>query len=67
MKQKSSSATSPIALRRCELGLTQSELGRLVGVSYQTVSLWESQRRLPHRRNIMRLADALRCSPRDLV
>lgn len=44
--------------RRLELGLTQMRLGKMVGVSHVTISLWESGDVNP--KNIHRLAEALR-------
>lgn len=46
--------------RRLDLGLTQIRLGKLVGVSGVTISLWESGDVRP--KNIHRLAEALRTS-----
>ena len=53
-------------LRRQRL-LTQSELGELVGVSFQTVQSWESRKSQPRLRHIRRLAEVLEVSPEDLL
>jgi len=46
--------------RRKELKLTQSDVGRSVGVSKATVSQWESGDTSPSGSNLMRLAKALK-------
>ena len=42
--------------------LTQEQLGALVGVSKQTVSNWEHDRRMPDADNLRGLCRALDCS-----
>lgn len=42
--------------------LTQEELGSLVGVSKQTVSNWENDRRMPDANNLRALCQALGCT-----
>jgi transcriptional regulator with XRE-family HTH domain len=55
---------SNIRLARDEKRLTQSQLGRLVGVDNQLVSNWERGRGRPSDANLVRLSDALE---RDLA
>ena len=49
-----------IAARREELGLSQAELARAIGVSGATLSRWESGDSGPSRKNLESLAFALR-------
>lgn len=48
---------------REQLGLSQAELARLVGVSAATISRWESGASGPSRNNLERLAAALQTTP----
>lgn len=57
-----------IAMRREQIGLSQEELGRIVGVSKATISRWESGDISNMRRDrIQKIADALRISPIALL
>lgn len=57
-----------IAMRREQIGLSQVELGRLVGVSKATISRWESGDITNMRRDrIQKLAEALKISPIALL
>jgi DNA-binding XRE family transcriptional regulator len=49
--------------RRKALKLTQSELGKMIGVTKATVSLWENETNTPNGANLQALASILRCSP----
>ena len=51
---------------RKEKGLTQAELGKLLGVSYQAVSKWELDKTMPDSFLLPRLADVFGCSIDDL-
>ncbi len=51
---------------RKEKGLTQAELGKLLGVSYQAVSKWELDKTMPDSFLLPRLADVFECSIDDL-
>ena len=51
---------------RKEKGLTQAELGKLLGVSYQAVSKWELDKTMPDVFLLPRLADVFECSIDDL-
>ncbi|QYJ79407.1 S24 family peptidase [Shewanella acanthi] len=53
--------------RRDELGLTQLQLAKKVGVSSVTISQWESGDYSPKGKNLYKLADALECSPNWLI
>ena len=55
-----------IACFRKEKGLTQAELGNLLGVSNQSVSKWEQEVTMPDVLLLPRLADAFECSIDDL-
>ena len=57
-----------IANRRIELGISQEELAKAVGVSKSSICRWESGHILNMRRDrIYKLADALKISPLDLL
>ena len=51
---------------RKEKGLTQAELGKLLGVSFQAVSKWELDKTMPDSFLLPRLADVFGCSIDDL-
>jgi transcriptional regulator with XRE-family HTH domain len=53
------------ALRRRK-HLTQKELAALVGVSYQTITLWEHSTAQPRREHIPKLAEALGIDAKQL-
>lgn len=52
-----------ILRRRKELKLNQRQLGKAAGVSYATISLWESDKTEPSGKNLHSLCRALQCSP----
>lgn len=52
-----------ILQRRKEVGLNQRELGKAVGVSHSTISLWESDTTAPKGKNLHALGRILQCSP----
>ena len=60
------SVGSQIALYRKSLKMTQEELGRLVGVSNQAVSKWESEISMPDIMLLPRIARVLEISLADL-
>lgn len=49
--------------RRKALKLTQLELGKMIGVTKATVSLWENETNTPNGGNLQALASILQCSP----
>lgn len=53
---------SRIAIARKAARLNQAELGKLIGVSGQTISNWETGRYLPNASDIAALVKELRCS-----
>ena len=55
-----------IALLRKAKGLTQAELGDLLGVSNQAVSKWESEMTMPDVMLLPTIADTFQCSMDDL-
>ena len=51
---------------RAELGLTQSELGELTGVSLRTILDYEKGKKAPRQTTLLKLARALRVSTKFL-
>lgn len=51
-----------IRRERLALGMTQEQLGQLLGMAPQTVSKWEREESMPDAALLPPLADALRCS-----
>ncbi|MCW1825740.1 helix-turn-helix domain-containing protein [Enterobacter asburiae] len=49
--------------RRKDIGLTQRDLGKALGISHATISLWESDNTEPSGKNLHALAQILQCSP----
>lgn len=49
--------------RRKDIGLTQRDLGKALGISHATISLWESDNTEPSGKNLYALAKVLQCSP----
>lgn len=56
-----------IKLARKEAGLTQKELGKRLGITYQTVAQWENDLRNPKYDTLKRIADALNIHIFDLI
>ena len=56
-----------ILQRRKENKMTQRGLAEAAGVSYASISLWESDKTEPRGKNLHALADALQCSPTWLL
>jgi len=56
-----------IRARRKALKMSQGELGKRAGVSYAAISNWENNKNSLSGQNLLATADALGCSPRDLV
>jgi transcriptional regulator with XRE-family HTH domain len=57
---------SPIAERRRARGLSQRALAKAAGISHVVLGYYERGLR-PSTRALLKLADALQCSPSDLV
>ncbi len=55
-----STAVHPIRAARFKKGLSQAELGALIGVSKAAVSAWENNREAPDSRRLAGLARALK-------
>ena len=51
---------------RCELGLSQTQLGELVGVSLRTILAYEKGEKQPRQATMLRLAKALKVSVKFL-
>lgn len=60
---KSETLGHRILRRRKDIGLPQRDLGKLLGVSHATISLWESDKTEPSGKNLHALARALQCTP----
>ena len=54
-------------IKRRAAGLTQAQLAEVVGVTVQTVSLWESLEVIPHPANTQKIAAAIGVTPEELV
>jgi len=59
-------ATNPIAFRRKRLGLTQKQLAEKAGLTIRGVQNYEITNRHPKGEYLVRLANALRVSPKTL-
>lgn len=55
-----------ISIRRKFLRMTQEELAEKIGVSKSAIAKWETERGLPDRDNLGRLAEVMRVSVDDL-
>lgn len=55
-----------ISKARRKLGMSQSELARVIGVSPQSVQLWESEKNEPRRHRAIKIAKALGMSTMEL-
>lgn len=53
--------------KRIQKGLTQEQLGRLIGVSYRTIYQYETGRREPNLKILRALAVALKCTIDEIV
>lgn len=56
-----------IQKRRLELGLTQVDLAKKLGVAVSTVGMWETAKRKPDIVMLKKLAVILNCSADDLL
>jgi transcriptional regulator with XRE-family HTH domain len=54
-------------IKRRAAGLTQAQLAEAVGVTVQTVSLWEALEVVPHPANTIKLAEVLGMTAEELV
>jgi len=64
---KESTIGQRIFMRRKEIGINQRDLGKSVGVSHSTISMWESDTTAPKGKNLHALAHTLQCSPTWLL
>lgn len=53
--------------RRKELGLTQMELGRMIGCAGNTITNYEKGQREPNLETLIKLARVLNCTLDDLI
>jgi len=59
-KPRAGHENRPLTRRRLAVGLTQSSLAELAGVSADTLGRWEAGQRKPHPKNRARVLRALR-------
>lgn len=59
--------TSPIATARLAAGLTQAQLAEAVGCSEHAITRWECDLFKPNGKNLLKLAEALKCDPKELL
>ena len=52
---------------RKQLGLSQGQLAKLVGVQQGTISMWESNTSPPTHKNLVRLTKILNCTFDELI
>lgn len=64
---KESTIGQRILMRRKEININQRNLGKSVGVSHSTISMWESDTTAPKGKNLHALARTLQCSPTWLL
>ena len=57
----------PIALLREEIGLTQIELAKTLGISNYTLSAWESGKAIPSTENVLALTALFKISFKTLM
>lgn len=53
--------------RRAEMDITQAELAERAGVNITTIGAYESGERTPGADKLFAIADALGCTPNDLM
>ena len=58
---------NPIAVRRVSAGLTQEQLAELVGIKRAQIALLEAGKCYPRKNTAQKLAQALGCSPGELI
>jgi transcriptional regulator with XRE-family HTH domain len=56
-----------LKLKRIEKGYLQSDLAKMVGVSQNSISMYESGDKFPRRNILDKLAEALDCDAGDLI
>ncbi len=56
-----------LKLIRIRKGLLQADLAKRLGVSQNTISMYETGNRFPSRTNLQKLAEVLECDIRDIV
>ena len=61
-----SASQSKLRHKRLELGLSQAELGRVLGLRGNYISLWEVGAGRPNAASMQKLCDFFHCSPDDL-
>lgn len=52
---------------REQKGITQKELGTVIGVEQNTISQWETSERLPRADKLLQLAKVLGCTVEELL
>lgn len=61
------SFSAELRSRRGYLDISQEELGSLSGVNSRSISQYENGTCMPTLANVAKLAEALRCTPNDLL
>ena len=56
-----------LKLMRIRKGMGQADLAKIVGVSQNTISTYETGVRFPSRSNLEKLAQALDCDIKDII
>lgn len=56
-----------LKLIRIKKGLLQVDLAKKLGVSQNTISMYETGDRFPSRTNLEKLAEALECNIQDII
>lgn len=53
--------------KRKELYMTQNEIAKLLGVTYQTISKWERGLTIPQQDRYLEVAEVYHCTVEDIV
>ena len=67
MKKKQSKPMLELKILRVRKGMTQADLAEKVGVSQNTISLYEAGNRFPRNSVLEKLAAALECEVKDII
>ena len=67
MKKKQSKPMLELKILRVRKGMTQADLAEKVGVSQNTIFLYEAGNRFPRNSVLEKLAAALECEVKDII
>ena len=56
-----------LKVKRAENGMNQAQLAEKAGVNVANISAYETEQQIPRIDNVYRLAEALDCTPNDLI